>query len=224
MILLSGGQEINDDLFLRIMNKGIIFFALLFPIRIFSQQLDSIDRSQLDPTLRKNFVKGYHWKDRQGDNNIMLYRSVRFEKIKGGTQMRYVEFSAVNFKSLRKDKGETIWKYNDPQEKCHEVNDLTARFIVDSINITDLNNDGICEIWVMHKMACRTDVSPAKLKLVMHEGKKEFVISGHTKVSHTKDTYLGGDRTLDANFKSGPKEFRDYGLKLWEKFVMEDWK
>jgi hypothetical protein len=205
------------------MKTGIVFILLLFPTKMFSQHLDSIDRRQLDTSLLKNFVRGYHWRDKQGDNNLLLYKSVRFGKIEGGTQMRYVEFKAVNFRSLRKDKRVAVWEYNDSQEECHEDNDLIARFITYSFRITDLDNDGTCEVWGMYKMSCRTDISPAKLKLIMHEGKKEFIISGHTKVGHTEDTYLGGDQTPDSNFQSGPKEFSDYGQKLFEKFINEDW-
>ncbi len=205
------------------MRKVIFCIALIFPFRIFSQHIDSIERSQLDPTLQSDFVSGYHWTDKQGDNYLILSQTKPFEKVKN-SQMRFVELRAVNFKSLEKSKREITWEYNDSQKNCFKDNDLLVKFITESFSITDLNNNGICEVWIMYKMSCRTDISPAKMMLIMHEGKKEYVISGHNKVGHTNGSHLGGEHELDNNFKAAPEEFKAHGLELWEKFIVEDFK
>jgi hypothetical protein len=204
-------------------SRTIFILALVLPVRIFSQHLDSIARDRLDVALKRDFVSGYHWKDKRGDNNVILSQTKPFEKVEG-SPMRYVEIRAVNLKSLATEKREIIWEYKDSQEKCHEVNNLIARFIRGSFTVTDLNNNGVCEVWFMYKMSCRTDISPARLKLVMHEGEKESVITGHTRVGRKDAQYLGGDHELDANFNAAEQRFADYGLELWEKFITEDWR
>ena len=49
-----------------------------------------------------------------------------------------------------------------------------CEFIKNAAVVTDLDQDGIAETTVQYKLACRSDVSPALMKLVMHEGETKY--------------------------------------------------
>lgn len=60
--------------------------------------------------------------------------------------------------------------------------DIEAEFIKDSFQITDLNQDGISEIWVMYKTVCHGGVSPSNMKIIMYQWQQKFALRGPNKV------------------------------------------
>ena len=101
--------------------------------------------------------------------------------------------------------------------------DIKASFIKNSFAVTDLNNDGKAEVWMMYKTSCTSDVSPSDMKIIMYEGEKKYAIRGKNKVKISDKAYEGGEYTFDEIFKKGPLAFRDYATKLWKKNILETW-
>lgn len=113
-----------------------------------------------------------------------------------------------------------LWKMSDFVKIC--ALDLDAAFLPNSLTITDLDNNGVAESTFLYKLGCRSDVSPVRLKLLMHEGKKKYALRGETSVpTGDPDKKLGGQKTIDPAFRRAPKVFLDYALQQWNAFVAE---
>ncbi len=104
------------------------------------------------------------------------------------------------------------WKIQDFIFNCEF--DLIMGFVKDSHKITDLDKDGISEIWLMYEKTCTSDVSPSEMKIIMYEGKMKYALRGNSIVTVGIDENgikesMGGDYKLDENFINSPKEFKE---------------
>lgn len=93
------------------------------------------------------------------------------------------------------------WVISDFVKNCPV--DLTLSFIKKSLHITDLNKNGIGEIWTMYRKACRGGVDPSALILSMYEGSTRYQIEGESKVELSKTDTYGGEITRTQGFKIG---------------------
>jgi len=85
-----------------------------------------------------------------------------------------------------------------------------------------LDGNGIAESTFLYKLGCRSDVSPNRLKLIMHEGKAKYALRGETMVPTTDpEKKLGGQKAIDPAFRRAPKAFLDHALQQWNAFVEE---
>ncbi len=105
------------------------------------------------------------------------------------------------------------WTITDGEGEC--LFDITAAFIPKTFEVTDLDEDNLAEIWVMYKVTCRSDVSPAELKIIMYEDKQKFAMRGSTVIDFGDGPY-GGEYSFDKAFQRGPAEFRDYAQQKWK--------
>ncbi|MBR5734627.1 MAG: hypothetical protein IKX79_03680 [Desulfovibrionaceae bacterium] len=112
--------------------------------------------------------------------------------------------------------GETLWTVRDGIERC-ESGDFSVA-LADSIAVTDLDGNGLSEVWMVYKLLCRAERRPAPMKIIMYEGKKKFAARGRTAIAPRGNAPLrGGEYAFDANFRDAPKSFRVYADKLWKK-------
>jgi hypothetical protein len=112
-----------------------------------------------------------------------------------------------------------LWKTFDFVRDCPF--DLELNFLPNCLTITDLDNNGIAESTYLYKLACRSDVSPAVLKLIMHEGKKKYAIRGETIVTVGPGEKMGGRKRIDPAFAKAPRIFKHYAVKRWQALVEE---
>jgi len=110
-----------------------------------------------------------------------------------------------------------LWRTVDFQRGCEF--DLYAGFIPESIAVTDLDADGVAESSFMYLLACRSDVSPATLKLIMHEGAQKFAARGS---SRPRGAEFGGDVRLDEAFARAPRTFGEFVRAQWRRFASHD--
>lgn len=165
-------------------------------------------------------VGGARWRDRNGENLLVLTQTGRIpgaEKCNTGENCREdAEVYAYHY-IVQDDKATLLWKLTDFERGCGF--DLYAGFILQSVSITDLDSDGVAESTFLYKLSCRSDVSPAGLKLIMHEGKNKFAIRGTIKLPAD---YGGGDMNVDAALEKAGNPFKRYALEQWKKFASED--
>jgi hypothetical protein len=91
-----------------------------------------------------------------------------------------------------------------------------------SLTITDLDGNGIAESTFLYKLGCRSDVSPDRLKLIMHEGKAKYALRGETLIpTGDPNKKLGGQKAIDPAFRRAPKVFLDHALLQWDALVEE---
>ncbi|WP_264550597.1 M949_RS01915 family surface polysaccharide biosynthesis protein [Flavobacterium sp. N2038] len=192
-----------------------------------SLQITDIDSSQFPKSLKyEGFIKNaVRWKDKLGDNIVITTEtgSHRNEKFQhefddsGDAELFAHHFLVKNNQVIQ------IWKVYDYIDDCPV--DIVASFVKNSFKITDLDNNGIAEIWLMYKIVCHGDVSPCEMKIIMYEGKQKFAMHGENKVQTGIDdngekTFEGGNYKLDAAFEIGPKVFKDFALNLWNKNII----
>jgi hypothetical protein len=95
--------------------------------------------------------------------------------------------------------------------------DVEAAFIPGTIQVTDLDQNGHTEIWMMYLTACRSDVSPSNLKIILYEKGKKFALRGISRLQVNENGFEGGRYTFDPAFQQAPAAFRKFALDVWKK-------
>ena len=111
------------------------------------------------------------------------------------------------------------WQVHDFVPDCPL--DLEAQFLPGSLAVTDLDQNGTAEVWVVYRTTCRGDVSPSTQKIIMREGTKKYAVRGNSRIQVGAKQYDGGDYKLDAAFQAAPAAFRQQAVKLWQRYVGE---
>jgi len=162
-------------------------------------------------------VAGARWRDRLGENLLVAAQTGGLPSRGPGCgadadPCQDAEVYAAHY-LVRPGGVELLWKLTDFERNCPF--DLYAGFLPDSLTITDLDGDGLAESTLLYKLSCRSDVSPARLKLILHEGKTKYAIRGTTR------TYgVGGEKTVDpALYQIAP--FQRFARERWNRFVHE---
>lgn len=105
------------------------------------------------------------------------------------------------------------WQVHDFVTDCPV--DLLAQFEPRGLSVTDLDGNGVAEVWLIYRTVCRGDPSPSTQKIIMYEGKRKYAVRGTTRVTlagaDAADTY-----TMDAALKAAPAAFRQHATKLWQ--------
>lgn len=183
----------------------------------------SFDARYLPAEIRYQgkIVRGARWIDSNGENILLLTQTGIFptkgKKYEEGELICYdAEVYAYNY--VRKDgKVSLLWKITDFERDCPF--DLYAGFLKEALFITDLDSNGVAESLFLYELSCRSDVSPARLKLIMHEGATKYAIRGTTKLP---ERLGGGEMNIDPAFKQATPAFRKFAVEKWNKNVAKD--
>lgn len=100
---------------------------------------------------------------------------------------------------------------------------MEANFVKNTLRITDLDNNGKGEVWLMYRTVCHGDVSPSNLKVIMYQEQQKFAMRGTSKVRVSDNRFDGGDYKFDRAFMAAPQIFRDFAQKLWAEKVIQTW-
>jgi hypothetical protein len=184
-----------------------------------------------------NFKEAWTWYDLNGKNILLLSsyeKSWKEEETDETANTK--ELYARHY--IQKESGsELLWELYDLEKDC--IFDLTAEFLF-SPQFTDIDKDGIKESTLAYKLACRSDVSPARMKIVMHENENKYALRGimyipmHqqgdpdttdysnwqpdlSKLKVKKDDYAGywGRYENAKDFASAPPSFLENAKQLW---------
>lgn len=113
-----------------------------------------------------------------------------------------------------------LWKINDFIKDCPV--DLTLEYLDKSLEITDLDKNGIGESSFLYKMSCKGDVSADDMKLIMHEDKNKYAIRGTMNLMMNGQVLEKGSMKVDPSFNKAPLEFPEYAEKQWNRFKTEN--
>lgn len=179
-----------------------------------------------DMKYEGKIVNAIKWRDKLGENVVIttetgIYESKKFNHDNNGSD---AEIFAYHY-AVENNNFKQTWRVYDYISDCPV--DIAAEFIDNTFQITDLDNNGIAEIWLMYIIVCHGDVSPSDMKIIMYEGSKKFAIRGENKVMHGIDSdgnkmYIGGEYKIDKAFSEGPKVFLDFAKKLWNDNILEN--
>jgi hypothetical protein len=116
-----------------------------------------------------------------------------------------------------------LWRTKDWVKDCPF--DLFVDYVPGSLEVTDLDADGVFETLFAYRMTCASDVSPFTLKLLMHEGTTKYAVRGTTRVqvgAHGEEqapVFAGGELNPDDAFKRAPKGFLDHATMRFRLFA-----
>lgn len=110
------------------------------------------------------------------------------------------------------------WKVSDYIRDCPV--DIEAHYIPNTFAVTDLNKNGLTEVWLMYVTVCHGDVSPLDMKIIMYEDKQKFAMRGQNKIKFSPGQFIGGEYKFDEAFAKGPAVFRDYAKKMWKLHIV----
>ncbi len=207
----------------KIYKTGFYIIVLLSCLQVYGQS--KLPTTNLDITKLPKEIKftgkiktAVSWKDKLG-NNIVITTKTGTTTSKNAKSEDYKSAALYTYHYItNKDSTYLTWKIYDFIKECPF--DIEVSFIKNTFQITDLNHDGIAEIWLMYKTGCRSDVSPYDMKIIMYEGQQKYCLRGQNKVQVSKKEFYGGDYKIDNKFKNGPKEFLNFAKKLWNKNII----
>ena len=156
--------------------------------------------------------------DNEGVKHIVIdNKSVASEIYDVVEDEKFVYTSLQMFVRIFSNNKEYV-KVFDEVVDCHGNSKVEA--IKNSIEITDLDNDGISEITFLYNLTCGNDVFPSKMKLIMIEGKSKFKIRGAKSFFNKLEDNIAFD--IDNSFKFAPKMFLDFATKKWNNNIYDD--
>jgi len=140
---------------------------------------------------------------------------VRFELSKVTTKtVDDLEQKSRTLKVSHRVGGKELWSAKDFVEACPF--DLLLELVEGSVEVTDLNDDGVAEVSFAYVLTCRSDVSPASAKLLLYEGATKYALRGSA-----QDMGGGGEFTADPAFEKGPKAFRTFAEAKWKRLLVD---
>jgi hypothetical protein len=205
---------------------GLYLLALMCSLTAFGQ--GQINTTRLDTNQLPNGIKvtgkiktAVRWTDKSGDNIVITTETGEFKSTKATSDdSRDAELYAYHY-IVGNDSTFLLWKVYDFIKDCPL--DIQVGFIKNTFQITDLDNDGVAEVWLIYKLACRGDIGPCDMKIIMYHGKLKYAMRGQNKVQVSDNEFYGGDYKFDKAFTEGPAAFKDFALKLWDKNSMQTW-
>jgi len=208
------------------MTTKITFFILILfsSMKIFGQ--GHVNVTRLDMTKLPKGIKyegkitnAVMWTDKIGDNIVITTETGEYpSKTNKDKANRDAKIFAYHYIS----NGEVLkqtWSVYDFIKECPL--DIEAKFIRNTFQVTDLNNDKIAEVWLMYKTICHGDVSPCDMKIIMYQGQQKYKMQGRNKVKVSNTQFEGGEFTFDKAFLASPKTFKDFAKKLWNKNIIQ---
>lgn len=210
----------------KIYRTGLFLLTLLGYLTNFGQgriTTTNLDTSKLSVGVKftGKIKTAVRWTDKLGDNIVLTTETGEtINKKAPSDDYRDASLYAYHY-IAGKDSTYLTWKVYDFIKECPV--DIEANFVKNTFQVTDLNNDGVAEVWLMYKTVCHGDVSPSNMKIIMYQGQQKFAMRGQNKVQVTDKEFYGGDYKVDKAFAEGPKEFLEFARKLWDKNILQKW-
>ena len=168
--------------------------------------------AEAGPDIEGEIVKTLPFRDRTGDNVLILSNR---ETRNGDTRDR--ELFAYRLRADAGGASRRVWRVYDFTRDCEY--DPIADFYLNRVAVTDLDKDGVSEIWLPYALGCLSDPSAHDMKIIMYEGGQKYAMRG---TSRALGGGPGDGGTMDAAFRSGPAVFRDHARRLWKR-IDEDY-
>lgn len=185
---------------------------IIVQVRPVQVSINQIPRSL---KFRGEAYEAWKWTDRLGENLLVLSTVAPYADNDPAERepAETAELHAFNF--IKKDTVyKLLWKLGDAEKKCRF--DLSTGFIKDAVTITDLDSNGIAETTIIYRLACRSDVSPSAMKLIMHQDTIKYALRGLMWLPPSREETFG-IKEDSANMELMPKkddEFDSYKQRI----------
>jgi hypothetical protein len=148
----------------------------------------------------------WQWKDKLGDNLLITTVVEPFAANTSGEEAKTAELHAFHY--IKQDTSyKLLWKISDAEKECPF--DISVEFINDPVIVTDIDGDGIGETTIQYKLACRSDVSPAYMKIIMHEDAAKYSLRGLMWIKAGEEDQFTVTEN-DMNLEKQPKKTDEY--------------
>lgn len=169
-------------------------------------------------TFEGTLKQAIQWKEKEGVHVIITsetgaHENKSFEHPNEGMDAQLYAYHYV----VEDNQVVLLWKVTDYIKDCPV--DIEARFIENTLQITDLNKDGIKEVWLMYVTVCHGDVSPLDMKIIMYEGAQKYAMRGQNRIKYSPKDFTGGEYKFDKAFTEGNALFRTFAKKLWQQHI-----
>jgi len=170
-----------------------------------------------------DLIEVYGYTDNTGENIVMLTETdvMQWGETEDGLILSNKTIFAYRFLK-NNDNWEEVWRVYEMEFECEHY--PIAEFVKGALSVTDLDNDGIAEIWLMYVKSCKGGVDPDAMFLRMYDNEEVYTMKGETKLElsdGTEKVIMGGEYIFDNKFlhQNTPPAFVDFAKKLWEKHV-----
>ena len=180
---------------------------------------DGLSFSDFDKNLASllkiegEIVVGRVWTDANGENVLVLsqIKEEHFSDDDGpSSDTRLMVKHFVNEEGNYR----LLSEIDERESDCGFEN--RAAFSVSLLNISDLDKNGVAEIYIVYRMGCTSELSPDQLRLVMFENAKKYSITGTT-IADYGDRKEGGKTFVDPSFEKLTEAQRNEAMRIWEK-------
>jgi hypothetical protein len=166
--------------------------------------------------IEGRIVEAVRFRDAGGENLVVFSEG---EERETAPDARSQEIFGAQY-VLGGERPRRLWLLTDFVRDCGF--DVTAGFLPGSMTITDLDADGVAEVTIVYRLACRSDVSPSTQKLIMREGQEKYAIRGTTVIRLDPLALpYGGEIAMDRSFSRAPESFRRFALAEWQRYAEE---
>ncbi len=194
-------QTVNTDTLTTVSNQPMAKFNIV-----------QVKGANIPATIKfkGTLYQAWQWQDSLGDNLLITSQvaptiSTNADDEEGATASLHA-FHYVK----KNEEYKLLWQMHDSMEECPV--DIFCQYI-DSVQLTDLNNNGIVETSLVYKIACRGDISPAYMKVIMHEDSAKYGLRGNMWVKvNTADSFTVTKENV--NLETLPKADSEYGRLL----------
>jgi hypothetical protein len=173
-----------------------------------------------DLKIKGELVVAKQWKDSEGENLVALSSLSKTSRLQDDERSAYLY--GTQWRKIGSE-WRPVWTMSDKVEACNL--DMTCAFRTESLEITDLDNNGIAEVSFLYRTGCRGDISPDTQKLLLYEGPRKYALRGTVKVvmptEGRKKEVFGGVYKADPAFDKGPPAFLRFAVDQWAKFGVE---
>lgn len=167
--------------------------------------------------IKGQVVKAERWQDKAGEHLLLLTQTKPTNRQKEPDSEGIYTFDQYLYGYQFDKTGDTfkqLWTIQDFVKTCPL--DISCEFVLPSVQLTDLNADGIAETSFLYRTGCRSDVSPASLKFILHKGPTKYALRGETVVLGE-----GGKYTADPAFTTTDKRLLAFAKQQWVRFKKE---
>ena len=208
------------------MKKIIYLFFVSNSLFVSAQEkikITNLTKSEIPKEIsyRGTLKEAVRWTDESGVNLVITCETEEAVSKNAPSEDYREKYLFAHHYLLFEDSIRQTWKVTDYIKECPL--DIAADFVDNTFRVTDLDKDGIAEVWMMYLLTCTGDVSPVEMKIIMYEGTQKHAMRGHNRVDIGYGRMEGGDYNFDKAFNQAPAAFRDFAKKLWNTHIMAKW-
>ena len=169
-----------------------LFLLILSNVSFCQLKIVKLNKESIPKTIKYEgkIVNAVKWLDSLGQNLVITSQTEEtISKNASDDGYRDKALYAYHY-LIWKDSIQQTWKLYDYIKEC--LVDIRADYIKNTFAVTDLDNNGQTEVWLMYKTVCHGDVSPSDMKIVMYENARKYTVRGTNKVQVSEKEYGGG--------------------------------